>query len=213
MLRRNMTPDQLVKALLAPPPNPFVEIDLRTGLRLEQITAKLQTLPALEMDPREFYELAKEPPAALIADYPWLRRRPRRGSRGDQALAGGLPVARQLPRAARHDPRGADPPDAGRLHRGRREAKLKVPDGPRADLLPGAGACLDRRARGCPGRGTTAHRRGVPEPHRRDPRHQEQDPQRRPDGHLRLRHGRARRRSSSIPGRATPSGRCPRASR
>ena len=26
------------------------------------------------MDPREFYELAKEPPAALIADYPWLGR-------------------------------------------------------------------------------------------------------------------------------------------
>ena len=26
------------------------------------------------MDPREFYELAKEPPAALIADYPWLQR-------------------------------------------------------------------------------------------------------------------------------------------
>jgi UPF0755 protein len=74
VLRRNMTPEQLVTALLAPPPNPFVEIDLRTGLRLEQITAKLQTLDALEMDPREFYELAKEPPAALIADYPWLGR-------------------------------------------------------------------------------------------------------------------------------------------
>ena len=33
-------------------------IDLRTGLRLEQITAKLQTLP-LEMDPHDFYELAR----------------------------------------------------------------------------------------------------------------------------------------------------------
>ncbi len=31
----------------------------------------LQTLP-LEMDPRDFYELVHEPPAALIADYPWL---------------------------------------------------------------------------------------------------------------------------------------------
>ncbi len=74
VLRRNMTPDQLVTALLAPPPNPFVEIALRTGLRLEQITAKLQTLPELQMDPREFYELATEPPAALLADYPWLQR-------------------------------------------------------------------------------------------------------------------------------------------
>ncbi|HUP55316.1 MAG TPA: endolytic transglycosylase MltG [Methylomirabilota bacterium] len=74
VLRRNMTPDQVVTALLAPPANPFVEIPLRTGLRLEQITAKLQTLPTLKMDPREFYELANEPPAALIADYPWLQR-------------------------------------------------------------------------------------------------------------------------------------------
>lgn len=74
VLRRNMTPDQLVQALLAPPAVPYVSIALRTGLRLEQITAKLQTLPELQMDPREFYELAKEPPAALIADYPWLER-------------------------------------------------------------------------------------------------------------------------------------------
>jgi UPF0755 protein len=73
VLRRNMTPDMLVSALLAPPEIPYVELDLRTGLRLEQITAKLQTLP-LEMDVRAFYELAKEPPAALLADYPWLER-------------------------------------------------------------------------------------------------------------------------------------------
>jgi UPF0755 protein len=73
VLRRNMTPDQLVSALLAPPPNPYIELKLRTGLRLEQTTALLQTLP-LEMDPREFYELAKEPPEALLADYPWLRQ-------------------------------------------------------------------------------------------------------------------------------------------
>ena len=74
VLRKNMTPDQMVSALLAPPPNPYIELDLRTGLRLEQITAKLQTLDALEMDPREFYELAKEPPASLLADYPWLKK-------------------------------------------------------------------------------------------------------------------------------------------
>ena len=46
VLRRNMTPDQLVAALLAPPPNPYIEVDLRPSLRFEQITAKLQTLRA-----------------------------------------------------------------------------------------------------------------------------------------------------------------------
>ena len=73
VLRKNLTPDELVTALLAPPAVPYVDIDLRTGLRLEQITAKLQTLP-LDMDVRDFYDLVKEPPAALIADYPWLQR-------------------------------------------------------------------------------------------------------------------------------------------
>jgi UPF0755 protein len=62
-----------VSALLDPPVITFVDISLRTGLRLEQITAKLQTLIDLEMDPREFYELATAPPAALIADFPWLK--------------------------------------------------------------------------------------------------------------------------------------------
>jgi UPF0755 protein len=74
ILRRNLTPDEVVTALLAPPEIPYVEIALRTGLRLEQITAKLQTIEGLEMDPREFYELAKEPPKALIDDYPWLKK-------------------------------------------------------------------------------------------------------------------------------------------
>jgi len=71
ILRKNMTPDQLVSALLAPPAVKFVDIGLRTGLRLEQITAKLETLP-LKMDASAFYDLVKSPPASLIADYPWL---------------------------------------------------------------------------------------------------------------------------------------------
>ena len=73
VLRRNMTPDQLVSALLTPPATPYVDIALRTGLRLEQVTAKLQTLP-LQMDVQAFYELATEPSASLLADYPWLER-------------------------------------------------------------------------------------------------------------------------------------------
>jgi UPF0755 protein len=73
VLRKNQTPDQLVSALLAPPTVKYVDIALRRSLRLEQITAKLQTLP-LNMDVREFYEMVKSPPAALIDDYPWLKK-------------------------------------------------------------------------------------------------------------------------------------------
>lgn len=72
ILRRSMTPDQLVTALLNPPADPFVQIDLRTGLRLEQVTAKLETIESLTMNPRDFYELAKHPTPELLADYPWL---------------------------------------------------------------------------------------------------------------------------------------------
>lgn len=72
ILRRSMTPDQLVTALLDPPTVAQVDIDLRTGLRLEQITAKLETIDGLTMDVQEFYDLAKKPSAELLADYPWL---------------------------------------------------------------------------------------------------------------------------------------------
>lgn len=72
ILRRSMTPAELVDALLDPPAVATVDIDLRTGLRLEQITAKLQTLDGLTMDPRDFYELAKHPTPELLADYEWL---------------------------------------------------------------------------------------------------------------------------------------------
>jgi UPF0755 protein len=74
ILRKNLTPDQLVSALLAPPPGPkFVDIALRTGLRLEQITAKLETLP-LQMDASEFRDIVTSPPAELVNDYPWLKK-------------------------------------------------------------------------------------------------------------------------------------------
>jgi UPF0755 protein len=72
VLRKNMTPDQLVVALLAPPEVKYVDIGVRTGLRLEQITAKLETLP-LDMDANDFYQIVKAPPAELLADYPWLK--------------------------------------------------------------------------------------------------------------------------------------------
>lgn len=70
VLRRNMTPEELVGALLLAE-RPSVVLTLREGLRLEQITAKLQTMP-LQLDPQEFYQFASEPPASLLARVPWL---------------------------------------------------------------------------------------------------------------------------------------------
>ena len=72
ILRRSMTPDELVSALLDPHEVAYVEIALRTGLRLEQITAKLETIDGLTMDVEQFYELAKHPTPELLADYDWL---------------------------------------------------------------------------------------------------------------------------------------------
>jgi UPF0755 protein len=72
ILRKSMTPQEVVDALLKPEQTPFVEIALRTGLRLEQITAKLETIDGLTMDPADFYALAKHPTAKLLADDPWL---------------------------------------------------------------------------------------------------------------------------------------------
>jgi UPF0755 protein len=72
-LRKNMTPNELVSTLLAAPTLVYVDIPLRESLRLEQVTAKLQTLP-LEMDVKQFYELAKHPPDSLIEEHPWLQQ-------------------------------------------------------------------------------------------------------------------------------------------
>lgn len=74
ILRKSMTPEEVVDALLNPQQaQQLARIDLRTGLRLEQVTAKLLTIETLTMDPAEFYELAKNPPAELISDYPFLK--------------------------------------------------------------------------------------------------------------------------------------------
>lgn len=70
VLRRNMTPTQLVGSLLLAQ-DPAVTVFFREGLRLEQMTAKLETLP-LGLDPAEFYRLAKSPTPELLARVPWL---------------------------------------------------------------------------------------------------------------------------------------------
>src|SRR5437870_5088526 len=71
LLRRNMTPQQLVEGLLNAPVTTVV-VQLREGLRLGQVTTKLETLP-LEMNVADFYKEATSPPQALLSDYPWLK--------------------------------------------------------------------------------------------------------------------------------------------
>ncbi len=71
LVRRNMTPDQLVTALI----NArivTIPVTFREGLRLEQLVAKLETVPGTGVDPQTFYDLVTKPPASLLADYPWL---------------------------------------------------------------------------------------------------------------------------------------------
>ncbi len=71
-LRHNMTPNELVTTLLAPPPDRSITITFREGLRLEQITALLQTKP-VTMDVNAFYQLALHPTPELLSHYPWLQ--------------------------------------------------------------------------------------------------------------------------------------------
>jgi UPF0755 protein len=75
-LAANMTPGQLVDGLVN---NRIVvmalPVNFREGLRIEQITAKLQTLGSpVTLDAHEFYQLATNPPARLLADFPWLKK-------------------------------------------------------------------------------------------------------------------------------------------
>jgi UPF0755 protein len=50
-----------------------IPVTFSEGLRLEQITAKLQTLPPeSKVDPAAFYKLVTKPTDAVLGDYPWL---------------------------------------------------------------------------------------------------------------------------------------------
>jgi UPF0755 protein len=73
-LRKDMTPKEVVRGLVQ---NRItvrtLEITFREGLRLEQLTAKLQTYEDSTVDPEQFYEMVKDPPAELLADFPWLK--------------------------------------------------------------------------------------------------------------------------------------------
>jgi UPF0755 protein len=73
LLRRNMTPSEVVTALVdAKVVVTTVDVTFREGLRLEQMVAKLQTVDS-GVDPKAFYSIVAKPPAKLLADYPWLK--------------------------------------------------------------------------------------------------------------------------------------------
>lgn len=72
LLRGNMTPEQVADALLSARVTvTTVNITFREGLRIEQMTALLQTIES-GIDPQAFYDLATDPPAELLADHDWL---------------------------------------------------------------------------------------------------------------------------------------------
>jgi UPF0755 protein len=72
-LAKNLTPEQVVQGLIS---NRLVEqsmsITFREGLRIEQMTAKLETISGTKVDPKAFYDEAMHPPTTLLNDYPWL---------------------------------------------------------------------------------------------------------------------------------------------
>jgi len=73
VLRGNMTPEEIADALITARVTVTTEdITFREGLRIEQMTALLQT-KQVGFDPKDFYDIAKHPPAELLADYDWLQ--------------------------------------------------------------------------------------------------------------------------------------------
>ena len=73
VLRGNMTPEEVANALITGRVTvTTAAITFREGLRIEQMTALLQTKQT-GIDPKQFYDLAKHPPAELLADYDWLQ--------------------------------------------------------------------------------------------------------------------------------------------
>lgn len=73
LLRATMTPAQVADALVSARLIVTTKnITFREGLRIEQMTALLQTIDS-GIDPQAFYDLAKEPTPELLADYDWLQ--------------------------------------------------------------------------------------------------------------------------------------------
>ncbi len=89
-----MSPRAVVSRLAADPdpPTPVVNLALRPGLRIEQIAAYLQAQKEeteLQLDPKEFLDLATDPRPELKDEYPFLRQIPE-GNSLEGFLASGV---------------------------------------------------------------------------------------------------------------------------
>ena len=89
-----MSPQAVVTRLAAAPdpPTPVVNLALRPGLRIEQIAAYLQAQKEeteLQLDPKEFLDLATNPRPELFDEFPFLRQIPE-GNSLEGFLAGGV---------------------------------------------------------------------------------------------------------------------------
>ena len=74
IVQQSMTPAQLVTALIqAKVTLDTVQVTFREGIRLEQMTALLQTISS-KVDPKAYYDLAKHPSQELLDAYPWLQK-------------------------------------------------------------------------------------------------------------------------------------------
>ena len=67
----SMTPREIAVALTQPYREPAIAVQLRAGLRLEQIVAQIGTLD-LPFTQRELLDLLRAPSAEILADYDWL---------------------------------------------------------------------------------------------------------------------------------------------
>jgi len=67
----SMTPSEIAVALTQPYREPAIAVQLRAGLRLEQIVAQIGTLD-LPFTQRELLDLLRSPSAEILADYDWL---------------------------------------------------------------------------------------------------------------------------------------------
>lgn len=67
----SMTPVQIAQALSTPYHEPAIAVELRPGLRMEQIVAKLTTID-LPFAAKDVYEILRNPSASILTDYPWL---------------------------------------------------------------------------------------------------------------------------------------------